>query len=218
MNRLGFTRALESKYQTSPRILVRCRTDRCTRTVDRFSCPGYAAGIHRRRPHIGRTFTRLVVGAAPERGYSRRPRQDAPMSTPRTAHGNPPAGEPAQLEGVVSIRRRSLQALRDRPLVVFLFLGVAPIDAALPVGGGLVTFSAQALAVLLIDDALRGGHREVNNSFGVRLLVAFFASLAAGIVILIGFLFLVIPGCTSPSGCTSCSRPSCWTTWGPSRR
>jgi hypothetical protein len=59
--------------------------------------------------------------------------------------------------------------------------------------GNLLSVVGQAIAVTLAYGALDAAP-EADNSFGVRVLLSLVAGLAAGVVVLLGFVFLVVPG------------------------
>lgn len=104
--------------------------------------------------------------------------------------------QPLQLDesaGAVAVLRTAVGVLPRVPTVVGIYVLVAILSLISNGLGNFASIVGQSVAVLLVYREI-GGEADVNNSLGVRLLIALLAGLAAGIGIVIGLVFLVVPG------------------------
>jgi hypothetical protein len=95
--------------------------------------------------------------------------------------------------GALEILRESIDQLSDLLPLFGLFGAVALTQLVSPQLGNLIVIFAQAFGVVWVYNRIGPGEKA-SNSLGVRLLIAFIASIVAGIGVAIGTIFLVIPG------------------------
>jgi hypothetical protein len=95
--------------------------------------------------------------------------------------------------GPVAVLREAVRLLPGMPVALSLFLFAGLVTLVSTSFGNLFAIVPQAVGV---SEAYRelGGQRRGTNSFGVRLLLAFVAALIAGVGILLGLVFLILPG------------------------
>lgn len=108
------------------------------------------------------------------------------MSTSTTE----PAGDAA---GALDILRDAGAAIRSTQLVLVLFVLLAGATLVSQTLANFLGIAVQSVAVLSVYSTI-GGRTDASNSLFVRVLLAFVASLIAGIVVIIGLLLLVVPG------------------------
>jgi hypothetical protein len=114
------------------------------------------------------------------------------MSADR-APATPGVGSDGDLGGVASLLSRTVEAIRSTPELIVLFVFVAAVSSV-PIIGGLVVTIGQGIGIVLVSARLEETASNADNSLGVRLIVLFVSSLVAGVVIILGFLFLILPG------------------------
>lgn len=95
--------------------------------------------------------------------------------------------------GPLAILREGVRLLPGMPVALSLFLFAGLLTIVSTSVGNLFAIVPQAVGVAAGYRTL-GGERRGTNSFGVRVLLALLAALVAGIGILLGFVFLVVPG------------------------
>jgi hypothetical protein len=108
------------------------------------------------------------------------------MATPQSASAR-------NRSGALDILGDGVGVVRDNPLVVVPFLLLALVTLASTTLSNFLRIAVQAVVLVSAYSTL-GGQTDTSNSMPVRILIAFIASLIAGIVIVIGFLLLVLPG------------------------
>ncbi|WP_188883821.1 hypothetical protein [Halarchaeum grantii] len=89
--------------------------------------------------------------------------------------------------------RAALSLLPSAPGIVVAYAGLAVVTVVSNTLGNLVSAVVLGAAIVLAAGAL-GLDTDARNSLGVRLLLAVIAAIVAGIAIIIGFVFLVLPG------------------------
>lgn len=95
--------------------------------------------------------------------------------------------------GSFDVVRAALGTVAGKPLVAVPYAALAFLTLLSPNLGNLLTVVPYAFAVTFAYDAL-GGEPTVDNSLGVRILIAFVATLLAGVAIVVGLVLLVLPG------------------------
>ncbi|QLC34852.1 hypothetical protein EFA46_011360 (plasmid) [Halarchaeum sp. CBA1220] len=89
--------------------------------------------------------------------------------------------------------RAALSLLPSAPGIVVAYAGLALVTAVSNTVANLVSAAVLGAAIVVAAGAL-GLDTDVQNSLGVRLLLAVIAAIVAGVAIIIGFVFLVLPG------------------------
>ena len=107
--------------------------------------------------------------------------------------GVSPSASAEGRSGAIDIPGGAVRVIRKNPLVVVPFVLLALVTLVSTTLSNLLRVAAQAVVVASAYWTL-GGQTDTSNSVPVRILVAFLASLVAGIVIILGFLLLVLPG------------------------
>lgn len=95
--------------------------------------------------------------------------------------------------GVVAIAAEAFSVARRAPALFGLYLIVAAVSLFSELLANLVGPLVAGVAVVIAYGVL-GGSADDEPSVGVRLVVVFIAATAAGIAILVGFVFLIVPG------------------------
>lgn len=116
------------------------------------------------------------------------------MSAASAPAGPPSSARAPELDGAVTLLGDCIDVVRERPLVAAVFLVSAPIEVFVPVLGSLAGFVVQTGAVVVVAETLTSNRTRADSSLGVRFIVAFVASLVAGVAVLVGLVLLVVPG------------------------
>lgn len=93
----------------------------------------------------------------------------------------------------ITILRETTRLLPQMPLVIGIFAITAVVSYILSPLGDWVALIGEALAVVVTYREL-GGRASTNTSIAIRLFLAVVAGIVAGLVTLIGFVLLIIPG------------------------
>ncbi|GAA0307747.1 hypothetical protein [Halarchaeum salinum] len=96
--------------------------------------------------------------------------------------------------GALDILRAALGVLRDSPGIVAIYVVLALVTALSSTLGNFGSIIVLGLAIVLAARTLGLDGSDASNSLGVRLLLVLVAGIVAGIGVVIGYLFLVLPG------------------------
>ncbi|WP_435102210.1 hypothetical protein [Halarchaeum sp. P4] len=102
---------------------------------------------------------------------------------------------PGRSAGALRVLRTALSVLPDAPGIVVVYVVLAFVTGLSTTIGNLLSAAVLGFAITLAAGVLQlDTEGEPSNSLGVRLLLAVIAAIVAGFVILIGIVFLVLPG------------------------
>lgn len=107
-----------------------------------------------------------------------------------------PRSQSLQLDesaGALDILARAIRLLPRVPSILGIYALVAILSLLANGLGNFASIVGQSVAVLIAYREL-GGEADASNSLGVQLLISLLAALVAGFGIVVGLVFLIVPG------------------------